>query len=357
MIDWNSITPENFEEMCTQILYKNNYHNINRIGGSGDRGRDIKAHKKVTVLGQIERDEVWIAQCKRYLSKPPTVGDLKDTLDWSIAHKPQGVLFFIANNLTSGTHDWLEAAKSSYNLDIQIVDIDYLEKELMRDTQLFKQFFGSTRHDTDEWYGHLVGPRTHDLIIYTAGEMPEDASRGAIADWRKNIENCVSAKNMSVEFFHPEFMGCDHCGIDANETVSMDTYMLQKSDALIAYLNKEELYGTITEIMLAHKYNKKIAIFVDEGLIYNINDIAGCDCEEVVRGEKSIDDGTNIYQKIFKTKHFCTCSLFGDFSKYWFMLNFLSQSDKGIIIESVNGHNYTSKMSSIIDEWLTCPFA
>ncbi len=88
MVDWSSLSPDDFEELCTAILYKNNFHDITKMGNANDRdrGRDIVAHKRKTIMSAIETDEKWIVQCKRYLASPPNIAHLRESFDgaWCI---------------------------------------------------------------------------------------------------------------------------------------------------------------------------------------------------------------------------------------------------------------------------------
>ena len=342
MINWKSLTPDKFEDLCISILFKNGYHNIQHLGGSGDRGRDIIAHKKRTIVSSIEKDEKWIGQCKRHIEKPPTISELRKTIDWCIAHKPDGIIFFITNRLSPATSDWIEKIKSEYKFTITIIDIDYFGNELSKDKQLYERFFEKIEIPKSNWYDYLIGPKTHKITIYTAGKMPEETTRKTITKWRKNIENKVRSRKLDVGFFHPEFIGCDHRGINTEETVSIDTHMIQQSDALIAYLNEDELYGTIVEIMIAYSQNKKIAIFIDEKIIHKI--------------PKEFYEA--LYTEIYKTKHSCPCSLsittpeYIARNKYWFLLTLLSRTRKDITIDVVKQNNITNKIISIIERWL-----
>ncbi|MFZ3382901.1 MAG: restriction endonuclease [Candidatus Methanoperedens sp.] len=354
MIDWSLLSPNEFEELCTALLYKDNFYNIKKMGDANDsdRGRDITANKKMRIMSKIENEEEWIIQCKRHLVSPPNINQLKDALDWCIAHKPDGVIFFITNRLTSATVDWLKLIKNHYTFQIVTLDIDYLEDQLSKDRQLYLKFFEKTQFiksiKENPHYDVLIGPKPKNSFwIYTAGEMPDEVERGAIGQWRQRLENEVQPKNINVTFLHPEFVGCDHGGITAHETVSWDSYMIQKSDAIVAYLNDEELYGTITEIMLAHFLNKKIAIFIDKKLLYEIR--------EYKNSEDILEDVNKIYSKVFKTKHGCPCSLNGfiDTNKYWFILNYLEQTGEAVIIKEVNEDNYINNMVYIIEKWLS----
>jgi hypothetical protein len=324
-------------------MYKNSFSNIRRIGGSGDRGRDIIANKRKNIMQAIDKDELWIAVCKRYITRPPSPSDLKDDFAWFKVHKPHGILIFTPNKITPDTNDWIEAQQQ--DIPFNVIDIDYLENELLKDTSLKNRFFPIDKSKiTDKWYDSLIGPRTHNLMIYTAGEMPEETDRNAKAKWRFKLEKAVELLSLDVGFFHPEFIGCDHRGINAGETVSMDAHMVQKSDAIIAYLNNEELLGTIIEVMLAHSQNKRIAIFIHEKILYEISD----DGHDIIK----------LYKQVYKTKHLCPCILYADNpdflvrNKYWFLLTYLKITNKNIIIMIVNDNDFIEKMVSIIKNWI-----
>lgn len=361
MTNWSLLSADEFEELCTALLYKNNFYNVTKMGDANDsdRGRDIIGYKLKQIMSNVVTKEQWIIQCKRHCSSPPSIRQLKDSLDWCLVHKPNGVIFFITNRLTSDAVDWFESAKNDYNFEIKIIDIDYLENELLKDPQLYRKFFEKNNFYKDPWYEMLIGPRPNkSLFVYTAGEMPDEVERGAIGKWRQNIENEVKSKKLDVGFFHPEFVGCDHGGITADVTVSYDSYMIQKSDAVIAYLNNEELFGTITEIMLAHFLNKKIAIFIDENIIYDIEeDIDDPDIDDIEILETFKEDVRKIYQNVFKTKHYCPCNLdfpgFTNRNKYWFTLNYLMENGEDISINIVNKDNYSIEMLVAIEKWLS----
>ncbi|MFH1835200.1 MAG: restriction endonuclease, partial [Methanobacteriota archaeon] len=121
-IDWNSITDDKFEELCRAILNINGYYNIESVGGSGDRGRDLVASKDKEIVRGKKTTEKWTIQCKRWIERKPAPTDLDKTLVWAKAHNPNGVLFFIANTVTSDTHDWLEEYSKTNKIEIHRID-------------------------------------------------------------------------------------------------------------------------------------------------------------------------------------------------------------------------------------------
>src|ERR1019366_8833160 len=139
-----------------------------------------------------------------------------------------------------------EGVKSQYPFKIIIFDIDWLEKQIVRQPRLYKHYFQSEEKSTSY---HSIRSTT-DLQVYTAGKMPSKAVRGSLTWWRTNLELETSKLNKKIGFFHPEFMGCDHTGIYLSETVQGDFRMISQSSLMIAYLENDEQFGTIAEIMI-----------------------------------------------------------------------------------------------------------
>lgn len=110
-----------------------------------------------------------------------------------------------------------------------------------------------------------------ELKIYTAGEMQFGNESGKMK-WREDIENALWNVKEHIIWLHPEPMTCDggdngaawhEHDMDKEETTKKDLALIDSSDIVIAYLNKPELYGTITEIMYALSKNKKIIVAFD----------------------------------------------------------------------------------------------
>ncbi len=96
IFDWSLISPEQFEELCYDILNKNKslgFSNVNWFKGpSGQRGRDIEAEKVIINIPGKSRVEGWIIQCKHYLHQPVAVSDFSNTILWADHHNPEGIL-------------------------------------------------------------------------------------------------------------------------------------------------------------------------------------------------------------------------------------------------------------------------
>lgn len=331
-IDWNKISPDRFEQLCTEIIRNEGFYNIRRMGGSGDRGRDITAQKQSQLFFGSNETQNWIIQCKRLVKSNLTIDDLSSELNKVRMHKVDYYLLILTNTLKSNLVDWIDGVRKDYNFKIIINDIDWLENQLKREPSLYKYYFENSSRN-EQIYS--IKNNT-ELQIYTAGKMPSNAVRGEITQWREELENSSSILENKIGFYHPEYAGCDHTGIYLSETVQSDFRMIAQSNLLIAYLEDNEQFGTITEIMIAYSMNKQIAIFIDEKIKTDIT-VSEMENEYQVNS----DYFKQVYSKVFKTNHSCPCDLMHELkpihlNNYWFMIEFLQLRQPDTFIKVTN---------------------
>ncbi|UVD80067.1 restriction endonuclease [Myroides albus] len=346
-IDWNKISPERFEQLCTEIIRNEGFYNIRRMGGSGDRGRDIIAQKQTQLFFGSNEIQNWIIQCKRLVKSNLTIDDLSSELNKVRMHKVDYYLLILSNTLKSNLVDWIDGVRKDYSFKILINDIDWLENQLRREPSLYKYYFENiSRNEVI----YSIKNNTQ-LQIYTAGKMPSNAIRGEITEWRNNLEIGSSILGSKFGFYHPEFAGCDHTGIYLSETVQSDFRMIAQSDILIAYLEDNEQFGTITEIMIAYSMNKQIAIFIDEKIKTNIS-VPEMEDENNV----SLEYYKEVYNKVFKTNHSCPCDLMNDLkpihlNNYWFMIEFLLLRQPDTFIRMTTKNKLNSDIIKYLKEF------
>lgn len=321
---WSTISPDRFESLCYNLLEGEGFFNLRRIGGPGDRGRDILANKQIVLMQGYNEVQNWLIQCKRYAKTNLSTDDLNHELTQAKAHNIDYFALIICNTLLPNVYDWLEMVKKSFSFKIVIFDVDWLNTQLKKQPTLVKIYFENLeRKKTFEIYENT------DLQIYTAGKMPSKAVRGSLPWWREEFQKKILSSGKKIGFYHPEYAGCDHTGIYLSETVVDDFQMISKSNLIIVYLEENEQYGTITEIMIAYSMNKQIAIFIDESISINITK------------DGNEPNYLEVYEKIFNTNHNCPCNIMNElmpihFNKYWFLIEFLRQKNSGIYITMTN---------------------
>jgi predicted acyltransferase (DUF342 family) len=132
-VNWDSITPEEFEGLCYHILSTLGFANLEWHGEKGsDRGRDITCQKTVSILSGKEEITSWVVQCKRYTKRRLTQQDLDDSISWAKAHKPTHYLLITTAVLISSTRDWLDLVKKDLPFKISLIERPDLE-EIVRE--------------------------------------------------------------------------------------------------------------------------------------------------------------------------------------------------------------------------------
>lgn len=346
-IDWNRISPDRFEQLCTDIISNEGFYNIRRMGGSGDRGRDILAQKQTQLFFGSKETQNWIVQCKRLVKTNLSIDELSSELNKVRMHQIDYYLIILSNTLKPNLVDWIDGIRKDYHFKIIINDIDWLESQLKREPSLYKYYFENNERNEQIYFIK----NSTDLQIYTAGKMPSIALRGQVTKWRSDLEiNSIKLKN-KIGFFHPEFAGCDHTGIYLSETVQSDFRMISQSNLLIAYIEDNEQFGTITEIMIAYSMNKQIALFIDEKIKKEIT-------APPLETENEINPKyyEEVYEKVFKTNHSCPCDLMNELepfhlNEYWFMIEFLRLRQPDTFIKITNSENLNNDIIEYLKEF------
>jgi len=133
VIDWTSLSPEEFERFIAELLELNKFENLQWYGkGGGDRARDIVATKTESPLPGIRVTKKWVVQCKRYIRSKISKTEINDFLVAAQEHLPNAVLIVVTGTLTSGVRDWLEVVRKEFKFDIHIWEERDIERELNR---------------------------------------------------------------------------------------------------------------------------------------------------------------------------------------------------------------------------------
>ena len=74
--DFSSLTDEEFEELCKEIMRRRGFQNVQRLSGfgSGDLGRDLTAEENLTSITHVTIPTKILVQCKNYGPSRTTIG-------------------------------------------------------------------------------------------------------------------------------------------------------------------------------------------------------------------------------------------------------------------------------------------
>jgi energy-coupling factor transporter ATP-binding protein EcfA2 len=119
-LNWEKITPLEFENLCYDLLYALGFRNLDRRGGTSDRGQDIEA--------------IW---------------EIKDKIQWADAERPDVLLIITNSHLTAQAKDWLEKLREEKVYTIQIWENEKIEKLLLKHPSILEKYFPKPEVEID----------------------------------------------------------------------------------------------------------------------------------------------------------------------------------------------------------------
>lgn len=167
--------------------------------------------------------------------------------------------------------------------------------------------------------------------IYTAGSMQDRADGRVIAQWRCDFERMLLAIAPEIECLHPEAVGCDHGGIDAEQTVAGDFEMIKNADLVAVLLSRRDLYGAHVEI----GYAAALGI---------LTIIAQVDADA------DRDDCVSVDHECKHTGHGCTCMSKQQYGEYWFV-GATSKHSKDYSTKDRALAGLVEEVALVIDAW------
>ncbi len=142
--EWNtkllSLTPEEFEDLCYELIEAEGFINLEWIKGGKDRGRDIIAERIERKPGFTIVTEKWFFQCKRYRSGIP-VDKISSAIDWAIADKASYYIVISNSYLTSECKEYVKKKKEQTQLKILEWTNKKFQKILFRHPRIVESFF------------------------------------------------------------------------------------------------------------------------------------------------------------------------------------------------------------------------
>ena len=145
-INFDLLTPSEFERLCFELLLKLGYFEVTWRQGGADNGRDIEATLNFTSPLTIKKTK-WFFECKHYKSGGVPPEHLNSKIAWADAERPDFLVFFISSYATTGAREWFEKLKSQKHYTILVIDGETLKTKLLNFTDLIERFFSSDRYE------------------------------------------------------------------------------------------------------------------------------------------------------------------------------------------------------------------
>jgi len=145
-IDFTSITPHGFENLCYDLLIKYNFHNLIWREGGADNGRDIEA--KLSFDSMVKNKETnWFFECKHYTSGGVPPNELTSKIAWADAELPDFLVFFVSSYLSNNARLWLEKIEKQKQYDITVIEGEELKNRLVNYPELIERYFSLNRYE------------------------------------------------------------------------------------------------------------------------------------------------------------------------------------------------------------------
>ena len=145
-IDFKSITPREFENLCYDLLIKYNYHNLIWREGGADNGRDIEAKHSFNTMIK-DKETIWFFECKLYNTGGVPPNELTSKVAWADAELPDHLVFFISSYLTNNARTWLEKIIKQKQYDIIVIEGEELKNRLLKYPELIERYFSLNKYE------------------------------------------------------------------------------------------------------------------------------------------------------------------------------------------------------------------
>ncbi|WP_326999182.1 restriction endonuclease [Comamonas testosteroni] len=141
-INFNLLSPTQFEELCFDLLMEQGFRKLIWRQGGADSGRDIQGTREV-VSGLIEPfEETWFFECKRYENGVPPE-DLNSKITWADAERPKHLVFFISSYITNNARTWLDAIRRDKFYEVHLIEGKQLQHLVLNSPSLIARYFSS----------------------------------------------------------------------------------------------------------------------------------------------------------------------------------------------------------------------
>lgn len=142
-IDFRKLNPDEFEELCFEILLNCNFKTVRWLQGSADKGRDIIAVKETNEpLLNICYEETWFIECKRYQkTKGVNLKDLSTHIFWADTNSPEHLLIITSSHLTKDLWDWIDKNKGKKHYGIKVIERQQLIELILSHQKIAYKYF------------------------------------------------------------------------------------------------------------------------------------------------------------------------------------------------------------------------
>jgi len=198
-IDFGTLSPTRFEELCYDLLEELGFQNLRWRQGGGDSGRDIQGTKRVVTALVNPFDELWFFECKRYHSGVAPA-QLNSKIAWADAEKPKHLVFFVSSYITNSARDWLQKISAGKFYQTHLIEGQQIKK-LVTDSNLIISKYFSTElqrlllSSYVAWVEQSIIPDLHRLKEL----QPQDQEWFYSTSELAFLWNCIHSRRREIE--------------------------------------------------------------------------------------------------------------------------------------------------------------
>lgn len=137
-IDFQLITPTQFEQLCFKLISKIGYEKVRWRQGGADNGRDIQAVKRVQ-NDLVLYDDIWFFECKHYTGGVPPA-EFESKFAWANAKQPEHLVFILSSHITNNGQTYLDERANGVNYKVHLIQGNELKEVLINHIDLVKEF-------------------------------------------------------------------------------------------------------------------------------------------------------------------------------------------------------------------------
>lgn len=193
-LNWEKITPLEFENLCYDLLYVLGFRNLDRRSGIPDRGRDIEAIWEIKDPSGDVFFQKWFVECKFYKHGIP-IRVIHDRIRWADVTRPDVFLIITNSHLTTGTRAWLDRIREEKTYNIQIWEKEKLQKLLPKHPSIVEKYFPKPEVEVDfkPYLISIINENKEILEVYISLDISYQTFSG---------EEKVSKIDQLVENYH-----------------------------------------------------------------------------------------------------------------------------------------------------------
>jgi hypothetical protein len=167
-LDFSRLTPDQFEELCFDIVEAAGFRRLAWRQGGADNGRDIQGYKQVSTGVADDFEELWFFECKRYQGGVPPE-ELNSKIAWADAEKPKHLVIFVSSYITNNARTWLEKIEKDKFYKIHLIEGKRLKSLVSRHDIIEARYFSSDiqrlmQQTCRSWVVHKLTPDVQTLF-------------------------------------------------------------------------------------------------------------------------------------------------------------------------------------------------